>query len=83
MYKERIKLFGSPRGNAVMKAKRVTGPTANATLRIHVALERCEVAGCESPVVVTRHPDYFTKDRACIDHVKRTKGKNVPKTRAW
>jgi hypothetical protein len=61
--------YGSPRGNAVMKAKRVTGESAHETLRIHVLHERCEARGCQNPVLVTRHPDMNTRHRRCADHV--------------
>jgi len=38
------------RGNPVMKAKRVHGPTPNTVLCTHVVLERCE---CGDPNVVS------------------------------
>ena len=57
------------RGNAVMKAKRVTGPSAQSIMLTHIRLERCKVAGCKNPVVATLNPDGTTKIRACIDHV--------------
>ena len=60
------------RGNPVMKAKRVTGPTPNRVLRLHVAQERCLHAGCENPVLVTRNPDGVTRIRTCAEHVNQT-----------
>lgn len=57
------------RGNPVMKAKRVTGPTPNTVLLTHVKCERCYVKGCEAPVVLVRNPNGTTQKRACLTHV--------------
>lgn len=52
------------RGNAVMRAKRVTGPSAQSILCTHVACERC--TRCKSqPVFVTRNPTALDKERLC------------------
>lgn len=60
------------RGNSVMKAKRVTGPSAQSIMLTHMKLERCKIAGCKNPVAVTRNPDGVTRVRTCIEHVAQS-----------
>jgi hypothetical protein len=62
-------LYGAPRGNRVMKAKRTTGESAYRILQIHVMNEHCHVPGCKNTVCVTRHPNMETRVRQCIEHV--------------
>lgn len=69
MYKKAEPLFASPRGNAVMKAKRVTGESAQTILLRHVALEHCKVKGCKERVLVTKNPNGTTKHRMCAKHI--------------
>lgn len=57
------------RGNPVMKAKRVTGPTPNQQLLTNVRLERCSVPGCEREPILTRNFTMDRKRRECIDHI--------------
>ena len=57
------------RGNAVMKAKRVTGPSAQRMLLLKVALERCNVKGCTERVLVTRNPTGVDNVRYCANHI--------------
>lgn len=62
------------RGNPVMKAKRVTGPTPNQQLILHVRQERCSVPGCENEPIVTRNFSMDRKRRECIDHIDGSTG---------
>lgn len=68
-YRKVEPLYGAPRGNRVMKSKRVTGESAQSILNTHVFNEHCNVRGCQNTVCVTRNPDGVTKLRQCIDHV--------------
>jgi hypothetical protein len=61
-----------------MKAKRVTGESAQRILLTHVFNERCHVRGCTQEVVATRNPDGVNKQRACIDHVRTQGGRTKP-----
>jgi hypothetical protein len=70
MHRKPIPLYGAPRGNRVMAAKRVHGPSANTILRMHVALEKCSVAGCLQTPILTK-PDPIGKRRVCRDHIGR------------
>lgn len=70
------------KGNPVMKAKRVTGPTPHRVLLTHKALERCKVAGCQNEVLVTLNPDGVTKIRYCADHVGGKKRMNEDRVKA-
>lgn len=56
------------KGNAVMKAKRTTGPTPNTELCIAVALQRCSVKGCDNPPARTL-PVPGNIVRTCADHI--------------
>lgn len=56
------------RGNAVMKAKRVHGPTPNAEFTLRVRMERCDRAGCDRPPLLTESQDGAIK-RTCAFHV--------------
>lgn len=75
-YRKAEPLFASPRGNAVMKAKRVTGESAQRILLRHMALEHCKVKGCKEPVLVTKNPNGTTKHRMCEQHIGH-RGKRV------
>ena len=57
------------RGNPVMKAKRVHGPTPNTVLRTRVRLEHCYVKGCTNDVVLVRVDDVATVQRCCREHL--------------
>lgn len=57
------------RGNPVMKAKRVTGPTPNAVLCNRLKLERCYVKGCENPVTLVRDVELHSVKRCCSAHI--------------
>lgn len=59
-------LFGSPRGNAVMKAKRVTGESARTILLRHMTLERCGKCG-QQRVLYTKNSTGIDKERVCAD----------------
>jgi len=56
------------KGNAVMKAKRVTGPTPNTVLCTAVALQRCSVKGCDNPPARTI-PEPGNIVRTCAEHI--------------
>jgi hypothetical protein len=71
MYRQRVKLFGSPRGNPVMAAKRCYGPSANTILRMHIAQERCNVEGCNAQAKITRNTTGINKNRVCLDHISK------------
>jgi len=71
VYRQRVKLFGSPRGNAVMAAKRIHGPSANTIMHTYIALERCNVKGCKNPPKVTRNTTGIDKRRVCMSHVDK------------
>ena len=60
------------RGNPVLKAKRVRGPSAHTIMHTYIALERCRVRGCKNHPEVTFNPDGVTRLRYCLDHVSRT-----------
>lgn len=66
-YSKADPLYGSPRGNAVMKAKRVTGDSARTILLRHIALERCSTAGCSNPPIRTKNRTAINKERKCLD----------------
>ena len=70
MYKKAEPLFASPRGNAVMKAKRVTGESAQTILLRHVTLEHCKVKGCKERVLITKNHTGVSKERICATHLK-------------
>jgi hypothetical protein len=69
MYRKAEPLYGAPRGNRVMAAKRTVGPSAKRILDTHVILERCSVAGCFNRVLVTRNHTGVLKVRQCAEHV--------------
>jgi hypothetical protein len=56
-------------GNPAMKAKRVTGPSAQATMLLHMKLEHCHVKGCEARVLYTKNVTGVKKTRYCADHI--------------
>lgn len=56
------------KGNPVMRAKRVTGPTPNTELCTIVRLQRCSVAGCTNPPARTV-PEPLNVQHRCIDHI--------------
>jgi hypothetical protein len=56
-------------GNPAMRAKRVTGASAQAIMLLHMKLERCSIEGCETPAVVTKNHTGVSKVRFCLDHV--------------
>ena len=56
------------RGNAVMKAKRTTGPSPNSVLLTKVKCERCSVKGCNEAPLRTTSKD-GTILRECAHHV--------------
>ncbi len=64
-YRQREQLFGAPRGNAVMKAKRVTGDSARTILLRSIALERCGKCKKQGSVLFTRNPTGTKKERVC------------------
>jgi len=66
-YRQRESLFGAPRGNAVMKAKRVTGDSARTILLRHIALEKCGKCKQAGKVLFTRNPSGTKKERVCTD----------------
>lgn len=66
-YRQRESLFGAPRGNAVMKAKRVTGDSARTILLRSIALERCGKCKQTGKVLYTHNPNGTTKKRVCSD----------------
>ena len=57
------------RGNPVMKAKRVHGPTPNTVLVSRLRTERCYVKGCTNPVVLVRDVDLSSVKRCCRMHL--------------
>jgi hypothetical protein len=67
------------RGNPVMKAKRVTGPTPNTVLVNRVRLERCCVKGCDKPVAIVKVISTHKVKRACITHAQSLSGKQTRK----
>jgi hypothetical protein len=68
-YRKADPLYGAPRGNRVMKAKRVTGESAQTILLRHMVLEHCKVKGCSEPVLVTKNHTGVTKERICAKHL--------------
>ena len=58
------------KGNAVMRAKRTTGPSPNSVLLMHVRCERCSVNGCNEPPLRSTSVDGTIK-RECAAHVMR------------
>jgi len=64
-YRKAEPLFASPRGNAVMKAKRVTGESANTILTRHVVLEKC--GKCKERASVTWNYTGTHKVRSCME----------------
>lgn len=56
------------RGNPVMKAKRVTGPSPDAVLKLKVKLERCSVKGCDNKPLRSTTTDGTIK-RECAAHI--------------
>ena len=52
-----------------MRAKRVTGPSAQAIMLTHIRLERCKSEGCENAPVVTKNYTGVKKERFCMDHI--------------
>lgn len=68
-------------GNPAMKAKRVTGPSAQTQLNLAMALMRCSVAGCTNEVILTRNLTDATTKRQCIDHIDGSKA--TPKPHTW
>jgi hypothetical protein len=66
-YRQREKLFGSPRGNAVMKAKRVTGDSARTILLRSITLERCGKCKQTGNVLYTHNPSGTKKERVCVN----------------
>lgn len=69
MYKKAEPLYGAPRGNRVMAAKRTTGPSAKRVLETHIVLERCGVKGCSNPPLATKNPTGTERVRRCAEHV--------------
>lgn len=57
------------KGNAVMKAKRVTGPMPNTELCLRVQLAQCSVKGCTEPPARTVATPGDTIIRRCIGHI--------------
>lgn len=68
-------LFGAPRGNAVMKAKRVHGESANTILLRHVTLEKC--GKCKERASVTWNHSGTHKVRSCMECLGGKKRKNT------
>jgi len=56
------------RGNAVMKAKRTTGPSPQTVLITCVRMERCDVKGCNERPLITSTTD-GTISRKCKTHI--------------
>lgn len=75
-YSKGESLFGSPRGNAVMKAKRVTGESARTILLRHMALEKCDKCRQER-VLYTKNPTGTEKERVCAECL--TEGEKLTK----
>lgn len=50
---------------SVMSTKRVTGPSANSILTMHVRLERCSTKGCKNAPLITKNPTGVKKVRVC------------------
>jgi hypothetical protein len=69
VYKKAEPLYGAPRGNRVMAAKRTTGPSAKRVLDLHLKLEKCSVSGCLDPVFATRTISGTQKVRMCVTHL--------------
>lgn len=61
------------KGNPVMKAKRVTGPSPNTVLLTHVRCETCEM--CDAPPLRTRTVDGVRIERRCATHLLGRKQK--------
>ena len=66
-YRPREQLFGAPRGNPVMKAKRVTGDSARTILLRSIALERCSKCKSQGKVLYTENHSGTKKVRVCTD----------------
>lgn len=72
------------RGNAVMKAKRVHGPTPNAELLTRVRCETCSVQGCKQPPLVSETLPGGSIKRTCHHHVRFPKSKSAQiVSRGW
>ena len=69
----REKLYGAGRGNRVMKAKRVTGPSANSIMNTRIAITTCSVRGCSNEPLLT-DPRAGAVVRLCSDHIASTGG---------
>lgn len=70
------------RGNPAMKAKRVTGPSAQEQLRIVVANARCSAKGCtERPVITVLHSAVRT-ERKCAAHAWKEQVQEVATSKA-
>ena len=67
------------RGNPVMKAKRVHGPTPNTVLCNRVRLEHCCVKGCQNPVAIVKVISTHEVKRACLPHAGALSGKQTRK----
>lgn len=57
------------KGNAVMKAKRVTGPSAQTQLALIMATMRCSHPGCDKPPIVSFNRTGTDRRKACADHL--------------
>ena len=71
-------------GNAVMRAKRTTGPTPNAELLTACKTATCSVKGCDNPPLRTI-PTAGAVVRECAHHVLhgRTTKQAEIKSRGW
>lgn len=72
------------RGNAVLRAKRVTGPSAQSLLITACRLERCSVKGCNNAPLRSTTVD-GTIRRHCVMHLtdRRTAGRPVSTRASW
>ena len=66
------------RGNSVLKAKRITGPSAQTLLCTVVALERCSVRGCTEPTFLTDELSVAGRRHRCKAHSVGNEANPIP-----
>ena len=71
------------KGNPVMKATRVTGPTPNAVLMMVVRTTTCSTPGCGSTDLVVTDATAGSVKRKCRSCWKAPRGKVAQVGRSW
>jgi hypothetical protein len=62
--------YGAPRGNRVLAAKRITGPSAERIMRLAMMFETCDHPGCMERAIIARDvtASVTTIKRHCVEH---------------